>query len=244
MSVPVHRREYPELPLWRSMERRWAEIALYFDPWAPEEALKTSIRSELVSTLGLSWVLLLLTGFVQAILRAVIGRLRLLTGEMPPHSDMISGVQRACDGDDKREFLALPAIATRVLHPAEGDTPPEDTSRFPRWWLDQPKDWFASSHIIDRQGGGRPFELSQWIVQAVTDQMRRQTIANVTRVSSRTRLALTLYNSTDCSSTGLRRRALSNLAPSEPAEGEYVGDESWYRGPVQRGRGETRSDSS
>ena len=117
------------------MERRWAEIALYFDPWAPEEALKTSIRSELVSTLGLSWVLLLLTGFVQAILRAVIGRLRLLTGEMPPHSDMISGVQRACDGDDKREFLALPATresSWRYLRLQRGFCIPQRATRLPR----------------------------------------------------------------------------------------------------------------
>ena len=101
------------------------------------------------------------------------GRKRILTGEMPPRSELIRAVQDCCDGESEG-FDGLRGLAEQVMR-----DPPPDTSGFPRWWVTHPRDWLAANHIIDRLGAGSPFDLSEWILRMSKQELVKQTVRSV-----------------------------------------------------------------
>ncbi|VDB96119.1 unnamed protein product [Peniophora sp. CBMAI 1063] len=147
--------QYPQEGFFRAMERRFADEILYFDPFLTAdldtvvEAVMTPIFSELV------------------LLLAVVGRVRLQTGLLPPKSLLIIGVLQFYESRERADLVLLPDMARHVLLPTNGRAPPCDTTRFPQWWLQHPRNWLASAHIIDRQAAEPTFDLSQWIIRTV-----------------------------------------------------------------------------
>ncbi|VDC00048.1 unnamed protein product [Peniophora sp. CBMAI 1063] len=123
---------YPHLIFWQSMETRLAAAILYFEPLWNHPDLATAFESEL------------------GVLKAIIGRTRLLTGQMPPESKFMKVVNRviATGGHGDWSLLKPAALEFGVIH---GGTPPRDVSGLPEWWLR-----YSSNCLASTDGEGRP----------------------------------------------------------------------------------------
>ncbi|VDB91412.1 unnamed protein product [Peniophora sp. CBMAI 1063] len=152
---------YSLLPLWNSMKRRLADAILHFRPWGHHVYVVDSLRFELT------------------FLRVLVGNVRLQTGELPPFSTFIWTVQMAIHGDPDRKFPTLPGEAIKLLTGSEGPEP-IDTTNFPRWWYDAPRDLTQDHHARP------PFNISLWILDDSSSEMRR-------RAEAETEVGYTLF---------------------------------------------------
>ncbi|VDB91628.1 unnamed protein product [Peniophora sp. CBMAI 1063] len=121
----MSQQQYRHQLLWESMQSRFAQAILHFDPLMYHDDLIKAFESEL------------------DVLKAVIGRTRLLTGEMPPESKFMKAIVRVfslgATGD--WNLLRPAALEYGVIH---GGVAPRDVTGLPQWWLRYPSTCLGS----------------------------------------------------------------------------------------------------
>ncbi|VDB88506.1 unnamed protein product [Peniophora sp. CBMAI 1063] len=116
---------YRHQALWDSMQSRLAEAILHFSPLMYHDDLIKAFESEL------------------DVLKAIIGRTRLLTGEMPPESKFMKAIVRVFSMGAHGDWTLLrpAALEYGVIH---GGVATRDTTGLPQWWLRYPADCLGS----------------------------------------------------------------------------------------------------